>query len=296
MKDSIITLALVLTLMTHPVITAQAQETSPPAGTFAWNLAAAVPGTLSRYQLTTGQSGTANPKTLDFWVYQAESGRIETMLARSGAQGDGASAIVNQASYLDVWTLDEQNFQFVRHLRRNLSAEDKPGELLFDSLFDTGAKWLRTQYSSSVKGQTKIQSNLEAMPWSPMLWHRDLGMYFTAFFPHLGDKIGNFTVCLDSYSHLILMSVISKGTESIAGIACKKYGLKGQGLLSGLLHTGTVWISEGDNPRLVRQELDIGLSWTLPRFQLQLKETSFAGPEVWLSLQKKTAAQDSLKK
>lgn len=264
--------AVVLAIMSIQTIQAQ---TSPDISSFFDWSKELPPGTLLTYQIARNYKPDA--KKTDFLIYYVNDTRIETFHNEENL-GTG-NGILH-----DIWIVNSSTGQFERHIRQNLNPPENQTQMTIDSFYDTSARKIRKQYINTIKGKETVQSEEIPMVWSPMVMHKDLGFWFFAFMPHLQKEAGEFTVCFNSYSHLILMDVSPGVKDDLEGTTCTKYTMKGLGLLSGLLHRGTIWMSAEEQPVILKMDITIPLSWKLPRLYFQLKTRDMISYEQWLQL------------
>lgn len=267
-------LAVILILLCMQHIQAQ---TSPDISSFFdWNKSLPQ-GTLLHYQIRKSKADKDDTKKTDFWIYYVNDTRIETFYKEENL-GNG-NGILH-----DIWIINPSTSQFERHISQNLNPPEDQTQMITDSLYDTSAMKVRKQYINTIKGKETVQSEEIPLSWSPMLMHEDIGAWFFAFMPRLKEEAEEFTICMNSYSHLILMKVSPGLKDELEGISCKKYSMKGLGLLSSLLHRGTIWMSDEEQPVILKMQLTIALSWKIPRLNFQLTGRDVISYEEWLQI------------
>jgi hypothetical protein len=269
-RPALVAAVLLLALPVLPILALEAGEPGADAGR------------LLRYEITHDSIVTPKTPTTDYWVWLPCGGGVETLY-------DGQE-LGEPALWHDRRSLAADRPQFERQTRQNLSAP-KPGMTTKqEAWFDQGTRLLRTRFTTWQPSVPRLSSNEEGMPWDTMLWHRDLGLWFIAFLPGLAQAGAvPDTICLDSWSHLILMDLREGPAETVDGQACRVFNLRGQGLLSMLLHTGKIWVAAEGEGRVVRMEQDIRLSWNLPGLQARLAESGTATEAEWAALRARLA-------
>jgi hypothetical protein len=243
-------------------------------------------GTVLHYQLTHNTIFQPATTPTDFYIYVVDGQRIETVYAEEHL-GTG------KAVWHDIWLIDDSGYQFSRRIRKNLQPIAGQPDYLQDSLYDYGAKLLRTQYVHVVDGQEKILSDLELLSWGPTLWHRDLGIWFLTFMPRLKADSKPITVLMDSWAHLLLLTTGQGVNEQIDSREYRRYTFQGRGLLSMILHNVKVWLSTGPQARVEKMELNVHLSWTWPRLQFTLNQQQSISQAEWMAKLEKLRVQSN---
>ncbi len=258
------------------VQTIQAQTSPDISSFFDWNRNLP-PGTLLHYEISTAKTDNDASQKTDFWIYYASDTKIETFHKEENL-GTG-NGILH-----DIWIVNPSSGQFERNIRQNLNPPENQTQMTIDSFYDASARKIRKQYINTIKGKETVQSEEIPMVWSPMVMHKDLGFWFFAFMPHIKKEAEEFTVCFNSYSHLILMDVSPGEKDDLEGTACTKYTMRGLGLLSGLLHRGTIWMTDEQMAVIQKMDILIALSWKLPRLHFQLIQKDLVSYEEWLQM------------
>jgi hypothetical protein len=255
--------------------TARGQESLLPAGG----------GRLYRYE------GVSRPKggRFDYWLYlsgdgKAQGGTAHTLYDSTALDGTGI--------LLTDYVIDAEGSRILSSRTLNLKPASAKAWKTRYADYDYGARKLRSAYGIGDAAPAPL-GYPEAIPYAPTVWQRDLGLHFSLFFPKARPGAAPFIFCYDSYGHLIFMEARelgggnADGMEYVDGIACRKYGVKGQGLWTSIIgQGGYVWVAEDGGERfMVKHSMRMGFSWTMRDFSMELKERKSIRDEDWLALQ-----------
>lgn len=226
-------------------------------------------GTLYRYSMVLGQGKPAT----DYWLYLGEGGIARTLYDSSRVDGSG--------TLREDWKLDLESFRILERRAENLAPAGKGAFTWRSWRYDWDARKLRSAYG--YPGAGKAVPPPETIQYEPEIRQHELGLFFTVFFRYLKPDAEPFTILYDSYGHPIFMEVRPAGEETVNGVPCLRYQLRGRGLWSRIVgQGGRVWIAR-DDPRhfLVKQTMRIGFSWTMRDFSLEFAEERPASASDW---------------
>lgn len=118
---------------------------------------------------------------------------------------------------------------------------------------------------------------------------------FAYAFRFLAKQESSFVIGLEAVGRASEMTVVYKGLEKINGINTFKYLLQGKGVLAKLFKVnGGIWIADDETHALVKAEMNVRTSWSIPNTRIVLADKKIITVQDWEEL--KTLVVDKQKR